>query len=239
MTTTAYDVSAFLMTSDSRWSITIGGTKIAYVDDTGFDKIELACGHAFLFAGDSGVIDAWKRYVRSGNGGAIPGLQGIALLAVNAATKATVVCHGQDIALPDPVSMTASFAGSGARHAALCWMANKCGKKAIDTAKGLDVYTGGDTKFANLESSAHNLRNDVGVDDLGKQFLAKGVIMYVNGQTQPIAEAAANDAEVRQVCEKIAQGSITLSAPCDAMLMKPSDDDIARVQTAMDTIFKK
>ncbi|WP_321938242.1 hypothetical protein [Burkholderia cepacia] len=238
MTTTAYDLSAKLLTSDSRWSIELGTTKIAYVDDAGFDKIEIVGEHAFLFAGSSAGIDSWKKYIHAGGGLNIPDLNGIALFALNVTTQEILVSYGQDIALPNIDALKASFAGSGARHAAKCWEKNGCGRQAIETAKSLDYYTGGTTKFLELATKTHNLVNNIDVTQLGKQFLAKGMIMYINGQSsQSVATAAANDTEVKELCEKIAQGSIALSAPCDAMMMEPTEEDNKKVRAAMQKIF--
>ncbi|KWO62589.1 hypothetical protein [Burkholderia territorii] len=233
-------MAAKLLTSDSRWSIELGTTKIAFVDDAGFDKIEIVGDHAFLFAGDSMGIDLWKKYIHGGGGPNIPPLDGIALFALNVVSQDIVISYGQDIALPNASELMASFAGSGARHAAKCWEVNRCGRRAIDTAKSLDIYTGGTTRFVDIATRENNLLNDIDVTHLGKQFLDKGMIMYLKAQTiRPIAAAAADDQEVKDLCDKIAQGSISLSAPCDAMLMKPTKEDEERVRAGMLKIFGK
>ncbi|MFM0484200.1 hypothetical protein PQQ81_26980 [Paraburkholderia strydomiana] len=246
MTTTAFDLSAKLLTSDSRWSAcTDDGTAIAYLDDdVGFDKIECAHGNAFLFAGNSQVIDAWKNFLRSGplSAEGRPQIAGIALLVAEMASGAVIYAYGQDIALPNaqnPTMPVAIFAGSGSIWAAHCWNVNRCGRKAIDSAKAGDKFTGGATKFLELDSGNHNLANSISVEQMKTEFLKKGMVMYINSaqQPQPLTTAAANDPKVKELCDRIAQGQATVSAPCDAMWMNPSQQDEDRLDAVLNQIF--
>ncbi len=247
VTTTVYDLSAQLLTSDSRWSAkTDDLSAIAFLDeDVGFDKIEHAHGHAFLFAGDSAVIDQWKQFLRGKPGSAQgrPGLAGIALLIVAVAGGNIRFSHGQDIWLPNngsPHLPASVFAGSGSHWAAVCWNTNRCGKKAIDTAKQWDVFSGGATKFFDLATGENNLSNTASLAEMKRLFIEKGMIMYVNGAQQPLPlkTAAANDHKVKQLCDAIAKGQIAPSAPCDAMFGTPTADDEQRLDEALNSIFQ-
>jgi hypothetical protein len=245
MTTTVYDKTNKLLTSDSRWSYD-RDFGVLYVDDIGFDKIEAApgmhgIGYAFLFAGNSGVIQQWKSYIRSNPapGVASPACVGIALLVVVVGTGEIVFEYGQDILLPDSIQPTISFAGSGSIHAAQCWESNKCARKAVDSAMSLDVFSGGEIKYFELLSSKNNLNAQIDLSDMSKAFIEKGMVMFKpNSQTPvPVKEAAANDARVKDLCDKIASGQVTLNAPCDAMFNRPTPEDEDRLKAAMARVF--
>ncbi|MNF77477.1 hypothetical protein D3C84_596250 [compost metagenome] len=163
MTTTVYDKTKKLLTSDSRWSYN-EDFGVLYVDDIGFDKIEKAIGqhaegYVFLFAGNSGVIQLWKTFIRSSPkpGAPIPTCHGIAILAVHAETGEVVLDYGPGIRLPNAAQPTIRFAGTGSVHAAQCWHSNGCARKAVDSAKDLDPFSGGEVKFFELASGNHNL----------------------------------------------------------------------------------
>jgi hypothetical protein len=245
MTTTVYDKTNKLLTSDSRWSYD-RDFGVLYVDDIGFDKIEAApgmhgIGYVFLFAGNSGVIQQWKTFIRSNPapGSASPSCDGIALLVVVVSTGEIVFEYGQDIRLPDSIQPTISFAGSGSIHAALCWESNQCARKAVDSAKSLDTFSGGEIKYFELLSGQHNLNAQIDLSDMSKAFIEKGMVMFKpNSQTPvPVKEAAANDARVKDLCDKIASGQITLNAPCDAMFNRPTPEDEHRLKDAMARVF--
>lgn len=240
MTTNVYDQRSGFITSDSRWSFE-KDFAIMYVDDTGFDKIEEARGKVFLFAGDSEIIQLWKTFLRSGplSSSGRPKIEGIAILIAEASTGRLVYHYGQDILLPDSENPMTSFAGSGARSAAQCWQANNCAKKAVESAKGFDLFSGGDVKFFELSTGKHNLNEQIDVKDLKAAFIKKGMVMFTANSQQPVTvqEAAANDPRVAKIVDAIAQGSVSLKAPCDAMYNQPTHADKKRLDAALDEIF--
>lgn len=236
MTTTVFDGSVGLLTSDSRWSIDTDHA-VYYVDDTGFDKIEAVNEFAFLFAGASNVINEWKVFLRGDQSGDRPPLQGIALLIVEISSGKSVYSYQQDISLDE---RKASFAGSGARFAYLCWNSNSCARRAVSSAKNADVYSGGEVKFLELGTGDHNLNNCTDLTEMSKIFLEKGMVRYApNEEPIPVKDAAANDARVKELCNKIANGSLPLSAPCDGMYNLPSEDDERSLDHALELVFKK
>ncbi len=242
MTTNVYDKTKFLVTTDSRWSI-ITDIGVIYVDDTGFDKIETAKDHAFVFAGNSAVIQNWKDYIRGSQSGqplSRPSAKGISLLVAKLGSGSFVEAYGQDIGLPNKLRPTVSFAGTGAHPAALCWIANKCGRRAIDSAKSRDYYSGGEVMYLELDTRNSNLRNDRNADKLSEAFLEKGMIMYTPGLTAasvPLALAAESDPRVAEWMQKIAEGAVEIQAPCDSMFAEPTEEEDARLDAAMASIF--
>lgn len=238
MTTTVFDGAKGFLTSDSRWSKDTDYA-VLYVDDTGFDKIETAEGLVFLFAGNSMVIQQWKTYLRASLVGARPTQAGIALLIAEIATGNLLHLYQQDILLPDSTNPVTSFAGSGARHAVRCWETNSCAKKAVDTAKTADIYSGGEIKFFELATGQHNLTNSSDLAGMGRAFLERGKVMYTsNDKPISVQEAAANDPRVAELCKEIAKGKIPLNAPCDAMYNQPTADDDRRLDDVLSKFFK-
>lgn len=241
MTTNVYDKNSKIAGTDSRWSMT-NSFAIFYVDDSAFEKIVTTENAVFVFAGDSAVIQVWKDFLSGPSELAEPPLDGIALLMVDGHDGGVIFSHGQDIQPEDEERhITASFAGSGARHAAGCWFENKCVKRSISTAKMLDMYSGGETKYFDLTNRSGNLSNDVGLSGLNEAFKERGMVMYLAPSKEPMSihDAAAKDPRVMELVEKIANGSISLSAPCDAQFIKPSDEDKARLKTALNRVLKR
>lgn len=238
MTTNVFDISQGILASDSRWSIP-RDFGIIYVDDTGFDKMELALGHAFIFAGNGAVIQSWKNWIRDPNRPyQEPDVNGIALCIVNVTTVEISFEYGQDIALEE-----ARFAGTGSYHAHLCWSSNKCARRAVESAKGEDKLTGGEIKFIELRTGSHNLTNQGSIDSVAQDIVDRGWVMYNNGKNSrtsiKIDEAAANDTRVADLIKDIATGSVTATAPCDSMYNKWSDADKQRLRGTLDAIFAR
>lgn len=247
MTTNVFDMNAGLMCGDSRWSVQ-HPSFIAYVDDTGFDKIIAIDGDlgkfAFVFAGDSELIQQWKSWIiskPSAQDQTPPvqnGLKSIAICIANIDNKSIVFENGQDIQTPE-----ARFAGSGSLHAFNCWTVNKDAKKAIESAKTFDVYSGGEVKFLDFSSGVNNLKNSSNLKELHVFFAKEGMVMYKNASTNQskilsIKEAAANDPAVQQLAIDLASGKISASAPCDAMHNTWSKEKVNELNTALKGIFK-
>lgn len=219
MTTNVLDTSAGVLASDSRWSIDTPAF-VAFVDDTGFDKIAVYRHLGFMFAGSSMLIQGWKDWIANNpsSGDELPAVEcegeAMALSITDLERRTVMFEHGQDIQHP-----VARFAGTGSRHAFLCWNANGCAKKAVESAKIMDCYSGGEVKYLHCVTLQHNLSNSVSFQIVGTKFLEKGMIMYKgNGAgVIPFKEAAANDSAVERLRQDIASGKAVASAPCDAM----------------------
>gem|GEM_PF-5510381 len=90
-----------------------------------------------------------------------------------------------------------------------------------------------------LSTGKHNLNDQIDVKDLKAAFIKKGMVMFTANSQKPVTvqEAAANDARVAQIVTSIANGSVSLKAPCDAMYNQPTHADKKRLDAALDEIF--
>jgi len=242
LTTNVYDGIKKTLSSDSRWSSKHpSGDFIVFVDDIGFDKIEMANGHAFLFAGFASTISDWKAFLKSSPNGSQghPSIDGIALLITNMTTGEIVDHVGQDIQISNVDATVTSFAGSGSSHAADCWSINKCAKTAVDSAKNFDLFSGGCVRYLELNTLQHNLLNTTNYDELAKSFTAQGMVMYTASSHKqvPVNEAALTDVRVGELCNEIARGQISPSAPCDAMYHRATNEEKVRLGATLDKIF--
>jgi hypothetical protein len=236
MTTNVFDMGQRRLASDSRWSV-VRNFAILYVDDTGFDKIEIAHGHAFIFAGNGRSIQRWKEWIRTApiDESGEPAVDGMALCIVSLAAGSILFEWGQDIRLDD-----ARFAGSGAFFAHGCWTVNGCARRAVESAKVVDPLSGGEVKFFELNSGENNLRNTASILDVEQAIVTRGYIMYTNSPAPkeiPVLEAAANDARVEELCKGIANGDIHASAPCDSMYNDWTAEDKTRLRAALGQVF--
>lgn len=245
MTTTVYDQKSGYVACDSRWSI-LGDFGVLYVDDAPFQKIEVVNGVVFVFAGRAPVIDAWKKYLRSlakGETSEAPTLEGVALLAAKLGGGELLDHYQQDILLPSPVEPTTSFAGTGASHAARCWVSNQCAKRAVQSAMLYDLYSGGEVRHVELMSGNSNLITCEGIESLDQAFLEQGMVMLTrNDQAKgpmPFKVAAELDSELKELYGKVANGSMRaeIQAPCDAVFNKPLPEDKARISETLKGIF--
>lgn len=246
MTTTIYDRAVEMITCDSRWSIPDERFGVLYVDEAEFSKVEIANGHAFVFAGKSNVIHAWKVFLQARERGVAmpePTMDGISALVAELGTGALKYYYGQDIVLPSQDDPHTVFAGTGSSHAARCWESNRCPKKAVASAMMFDVCTGGEVRYVELKSGKHNLTACQGVNSLDQAFLNKGMVMFNRNEIEkgpvPFKDAADIDPSVAEWYKKAASGSIldNVQAPCDAMFSKPSAEERGRMSAVLKDIF--
>lgn len=243
MTTNIYDADTRKVASDSRWSID-GQRFIVWVDDSGFDKIVIAIGHAFVFAGDARLIQEWKDWIANPDRFDVPkppvqfpdGDRAIALCIVDESGTKIVFEYGQDI-----VQDGLRLAGTGSIHALSCWKVNKDPCKAIATASQTDVFSGGEVKFFDAKNGSSNLNNFATLDEMHRDLLSRGTVMYKQSpsQTIPIKDAAKNDPEVRALVQGVESGAISASAPCDSMHNRWPQNKIEELHEALSKIFAK
>jgi hypothetical protein len=221
MTTNVYDGTAGMVATDSRWSQT-WGEFFFYIDDSGFDKLEIVGDFVLMFAGRGEGIRDWKIWLHSGPTGSQgqPAHDGISVCMIRVTDKAVTFCAGQDI-----VKDGGHFAGTGSHFAYSCWSANKDARRAVETAKVMDFCTGGEVKYFDLTTRAHNLHY-IGQQDYAGMLRAlnnRGTIMSIKAEAKEPARftvkqaAASNDAKLREVAAKVASGDIRPEAPCDSM----------------------
>jgi len=242
MTTNVFDGAAGVVASDSRWSIRFGRW-LTYVDDTNFDKIEIYGDTVFMFAGKGRLIQEWKNWIRSGpkDASGMPACDGMCVCAMDVPSKTVKLSEGQSIRREGAV-----FAGSGASHACLCWVANRDARRSVDTAKQLDPATGGTVKYLDFATRQHNLGSHLlapmTIDEVDKAVMEKGIIMDLGtmktGAPFKLSELAANEGgEFRELQEKIANGELSAEAPCDAMYSEWTDEAKGRLKTFLGGVF--
>ncbi len=179
-----------MLASDSRWSFALPGSPnlLAYVDDTGFDKLAIRGDHAMVFAGDGLLVEKWKQWFtqleldfehlppveREIEGLLEPEPVLISLIRTSSCEilyeTEDFLAHGE----------SATFAGSGASFAMNCYAENGCCKTAVATAGKHDPATGGETKFIDLSTRQHNLsRISASLREATQAFMERGIVMDI------------------------------------------------------------
>lgn len=215
MTTTIHDKIADRITSDSRWSAVLNENEILYIDDTPFEKLVDAGPFALVMAGDSILIKQWKEWISRG---AAPSSrppverstpQGKQFICVCLIVKPSYVLFDTEqtcLLVPN-----ARFSGSGKHYAKQCWEVNKCAKKAIESAKINDLFSGGIVKFVDFNAGSSNLSQDtLSVDELHYEMQENGfVINKTTSEVIPMKEYKTKE-DVKKGFET---GSLVASAP--------------------------
>lgn len=212
-----------VLASDSRWStdpLKDHPDCIAFVDDTGFDKLAVSTHYSLVFAGDGELIARWKSWFLAAKMDfmnappvhrLIPDtnkLRSIVISLVKNATSEVIFSSGNFLAHRED----ARFAGSGAQFAKDCYATNACAKTAVVTAGASDPATGGETKFVELSTGKHNLSvMQTTLFDMKNALEQRGYIMDMTTKTvTPINEWKPNSGETRRA---IASAVASVSAP--------------------------
>jgi len=223
MTTNVICRTKKVLASDSRWStdpLVDYPTCIAFVDDTGFDKLAVSKLYAMVFAGDGELIARWKAWFLAPTLNfmnlppvhrLIPNtnkLNSIVISLVKNATAEVTFASGDFMAHRE----AARFAGSGAQFAKVCYAAHECARKAIETAGQSDPATGGETKFVELDTGKNNLSlMQSTLFDMKNALEQRGYIMDIGTKkVTPINEWQPNAGGTRQA---IANAVASVSAP--------------------------
>lgn len=246
VTTNVRDSLAHVLAADSRWSIDLtqyGIDKLLYVDDIDYQKIVAVGRGVFMFAGNSKLIDNWKfaialadNFPSAVNWSNMP-TTGLAVCGVERITGRVEIDLNQTIS-----DAYASFAGSGAAYAIKCWLHNKDATRAVATAKGSDLYSGGEVRYYSLPGGENNIGLDGPLSALNSSFMEKGYVMNISDQqkaVQPIREAVLNDAELRAVMAEVSQGNITATAPHQHMNRVLSVEEKSKLVKSMEFFFPK
>jgi len=190
-----------VLASDSRWStdpLTDHPNCIAFIDNTGFDKLAVSKLYALVFAGDGELIARWKAWFLAPTLNfmnlppvhrLIPDtnkLRSIVISLVKNSTAEVVFASGDFMAHKED----ARFAGSGAQFAKGCYAVNSCAKTAVATAATSDPATGGETKFVELDTGRNNLSvMHSTLFDMKNALEQRGYIMDTTTKTvTPIAD---------------------------------------------------
>ena len=239
MTTNITDIDAKQMASDSRWTISWPAELPKYVvrlDDSGCDKIVIYQGLVFIFAGDGLLIQIWKDWLATFPPTSLAGMPPvkreaggkliwICLCIVEMTTADILFVEKQEFE-PNQTSPSAFFAGTGAPHARPCWRKNRNARRAVETAKAADIFSGGEVKYVNLVSGDHNLGNSESIHDVSLRLVREGFVMeyqHISQKTappeagEPIAEAAKSNPELQKLVDDVKSGRTVASAPFGSM----------------------
>lgn len=219
MTTNVIDRRKYVVASDSRWSILNEAEGyLAFVDDTGFDKIGDRNHASLVCAGDALLIEAWKNWFREPVLD-ISKLPDTERYDANGAVSSIVVSL---VTKPDGRLVysfgwyldhmeEAKFSGSGAAPARDCYVVNGCGRTAVASAGMVDPMTGGETKYVEVQTARHNLHQEVvSLKEVEEQLMNRGLVMDLKNPEKVVSIAQWNQ---QSVAKGLEAGSLSLSAP--------------------------
>lgn len=197
-----------------------------------------------MFAGDSRLIDSWKfaialaeSYPNAVQWGNMP-TTGLAVCGVERSTGKVVIEINQSLQ-----GDSCSFAGSGAQYAAICWQNNQDAERAVETAKTIDLYSGGQVRYYRLATGETNTGYDKPLKTLNASFIEKGYVMNMNQTTSnnpmPIRDAVQHNDVLRSVMEEVSKGNITATAPHQHMHRIWTSDEKKKLVDAMEYFFPK
>ena len=240
MTTNVLDLRNGIATSDSRWS-TDSGNFFFYVDNTGFDKIVSKGPFAFVFAGDSGLIQEWKDWASNlpDNSEVWPDEdrfgKSVAVTVTNMKTGHVLFERKQDFSTHE-----AKFAGTGSIHAYACWQRNFDAIRAVRSATYMDMCSGGDVKYLNFDG-ATNVENCTRIDRLTEILFETGRFMRTDGhpQSYPIKDYSSVDPELSKALSDVVSGKQSLIAPCDAMYSPWTSDEKRMFSRAISKVVQE
>jgi hypothetical protein len=228
MTTNVYDGPARTVATDSRWSWpVILGRWFVYLDDTGFDKIQVLKDLVVMYAGNGQLVQAWRDYFAAEPRDLSKqpaATKEVCVCVVDAETGAFVNSAGGDY----QVFEDSHFGGTGGEYARDCWATNRDAIRAVETAKMKDRSSGGDVKYLDVVNKRGNLMlvhptNLVTIQMVNQALHKRGVVMdlrknvTVGGEAVPFEKAAAAHAELAEFGQQVAAGEISPSAPFAGM----------------------
>lgn len=231
MTTNVYDFKQGIMATESRWSYTIPGYAVIYVDDTEFDKILVTHNLAFMFAGNLERIIEWKHWGLNGSILNMPSPEGIAICIAKKSTK-QVIFERVDHILDE-----ARFSGSGYRGALSCWSVNRDVKLAVETAKSKDYLSGGTVKYYDFNSDQHNLLEIEDYNSIVKGIQERSTVMKFQNINKFTKIEDCNDPVILDAVRKLSNGQASLEAPCESAKKSWSDAEIKELRDALSEYF--
>lgn len=246
MTTNVRDSVSNRFAADSRWSIDLRPyfDAILYIDDYPYGKIVKTRGRAYMFAGDSRVIDQWKTLIATAEANGENqswerlDVNGMAVSMVSLTNGEVEFEYGHEIRLPDQKAERASFAGTGSVSACKCWQVNGDPVKAVNTAKDSDIFTGGVARHLDFFTGVNNnLVTETSLTALNNAIRTEGMIMEIkNGSSSTsmvVKDALTNRNGLQAALEKVRLGELAPTAPCDAVYNNWSDKERKKLVAAM------
>ena len=233
-----------MLSTDSRWS-SDNGDWMAFVDDTGYDKVAYTPQVAFLFAGDMPPIELWKQYVAGGMKKGtkpayplawIPGNR-ISIIQVALADGRVMFKSHNFVNSSFGASTKALFAGTGADAAKICWDEKKCATTAVATAITKDCRSGGTVVYLDRKTRKNNITNSATSASVQDQLKDRGFFMNVTQQQAPTSlKDAANDSTnpaAQAFAKAVLSGAAPLTAPFPGMDEPWAPEKFAELDAAL------
>lgn len=167
-----------------------------------------------MFAGSLQVIHQWKLwaiYDKKINTRPLP--HGIALCMISRKNHLVELCFVDHVEFNSKQEPQAFFAGSGYDKALSCWKVNQSVKQAIETAKSLDVYTGGEVRYFDLNSNLHNLNLEHRAESISETFKKGYMVNTQNSNTHLAIQDNLEHPVVKDFLADLVQGNAALQAP--------------------------
>jgi hypothetical protein len=126
---------------------------------------------------------------------------------------------------------------------------NKCSKKAVETAKQKDYFSGGPVKFVDFTGNLDNLdrvvvANDLHITTLTQNILTRGHAMKIqstpqNAPSHVMAEGGRKrrSRSTPTALQLAAAGQLTATAPCNGMHNDWSENDKSAFRGALGKMF--
>lgn len=241
MTTNVYDLGFGLLTTDSRWSLQDGHI-IAYVDDTGYDKLVYDNQLAILFAGDLCKIEEWKSWFKAGRIDNPPtDTTGISMIICNVINGDKVFNSDYLLESHEGNKLVALYGGSGSSYAKDCWEVNKCAATAVNTAMSYDVKSGGKVVFFNRVDFDNNIDNSTDINDIRNIFIERGMMINTNTLERVSIKDAANDTNdaFKNMANRVISGNVELSAPFPGMTQPWTNEKKEELKQALNKFKPK
>jgi hypothetical protein len=230
MTTNVFCKKNNVLASDSRWSYRVDDRvsvtrAVAYIDNTGYDKMALDIDTGYMFAGPLEVIAKWREWALSPNQQILPRpavAMDFAVCMTDLESGEIFMEHGQKVS-----DTFCRMAGTGAKPAYECWAVNYDARRAVVSASKTDVFSGGDVKFLMECGTSHNLDFSIPVTSIRDAFLKRGMVMYTADRNPiPVQEAAQNDPRIKSLLDGVQKGQISAEAPSglDPVVWTPADE---------------
>jgi len=249
MTTNVYDLTAGLLTSDSRWSCELENDWIAFVDNTGCNKIVFDDELAMLFAGDIDIIELWKCWIANGRKGTHPpvddSMSGDSISVIIVDISDGGVVFETDYLLKSiapSFSVEAVYSGTGGTYAKNCWQENRCAKRAVETAMRSDIFSGGDVLHYCRNSLTTNVPTPIQSEDVNRLMKERGYMQKNIGSQAVLIRDAANDLsnpELHSLATKVMSGKVKLSAPFPGMNQPWTNEKKAELNTVLNKYAPK
>ncbi|EFH7974137.1 hypothetical protein GJO14_05945 [Escherichia coli] len=252
MTTTVYDYNRRILASDSRWSAVCNlsdGQHLIFADDTGFHKIALRPGASLILAGDGQLISEWKKWwqqetISSQNMPEVA-LSEIRLVSVMLIANDGDILFdaGPKLILVDTETQgyVGIFSGSGKDYAAECFDVNRCFNTAVETAKAMDVCSGGKVMFSDISNGQNNLHDEnYDYNSVITAIHDRGMIMKLNNDkipaNDPVATELSAHPEAETLKKALKSGSIRACAPSGDSQFRWTEARVDRLKNAIDRV---